>query len=109
MTRILLVVFGGLLLLASIPLVLGKVPMNNSYGIRIPRAMKSEENWYAVNAVGGRRVMLLSLVIIALGIAGWFVPGRYRQIYDVLGPFVAFGLVLVVFISVGIWSRRNLL
>ena len=50
------VLFGmGLLMaLISVPLVLRKIPMNHTYGIRVRKAFVSQENWYAINVYGGK-------------------------------------------------------
>lgn len=59
-----------LIILASAPLYLKKIPMNALYGIRIPVAMVSEHNWYLVNSYGGKLMMIWGLVgfLIALGL-----------------------------------------
>ena len=46
--------------------------------------------------------------IIAIGIAGWFIPESYREAYSRYTPFLVFGMVAIAFISVGVWSRRSL-
>ncbi len=43
-----------LIILLSIPLVRRKVGMNKLYGIKIKKAFESEENWYKINAYGGK-------------------------------------------------------
>ena len=45
----------GLLIAAvSIPLIARRVPMNHAYGIRVAKAFVSPENWYEINAYGGK-------------------------------------------------------
>lgn len=61
---------GVLILLISLPLLKGKVPMNCWYGIRFRESFASRENWYLTNAYGAQRLILWSLAVIALGIAG---------------------------------------
>jgi len=60
--------FGGLLAAGSLPLVLRLVPMNRLYGIRIPKAFASESNWYAINAYGGRLLMVYGMAVFAFGL-----------------------------------------
>lgn len=108
MSRTSILIAGLLLFLLSLPLALRWVPMNKYYGFRTAVAMKSDEHWYAVNACGGRRLAWWSLPIIALGIAGWFIPDQYREAYARYTPFFVFGVVAIAFISVGLWSRRYL-
>ena len=50
----------GLILIAvCLPLVKKKVKMNRWYGIRVPKAFRSEEDWYKINEYGGRQLMYL--------------------------------------------------
>ena len=58
----------------SIPLVKRKVKMNPWYGVRIPKAFESEENWYKINAYGGKRLMIWSSALALIGIAAFFIP-----------------------------------
>ncbi len=37
----------------SIPLILGVVPRNRLYGVRVPETMADERLWYAVNRLTG--------------------------------------------------------
>ena len=66
---IVLVGLGLLTGLLAIPLLLGKVPPNRWYGIRVPAAFASRENWYAINAFGARRLLLFAVVVTSLGLA----------------------------------------
>ena len=108
MSRVSILIAGLLLLLLSLPLAFGWVPMNKYYGFRTAVSMKSDDNWYAVNGCGGRRLAWWSLPVIAIGIAGWFIPEDYREAYARYTPFLVFGVVAIAFISVGVWSRRYL-
>ena len=68
-------VFVGIMFIAiSIPLVKRKVSMNKVYGVRIKKAFESEDDWYKINAYGGKQLILWSLPIILLGIATCFIP-----------------------------------
>lgn len=60
--------FGGLLAVASVPLILRKVPMNHAYGIRIRKAFESESNWYDINAYGGRLLLIYGIALVIFGI-----------------------------------------
>ncbi len=64
-------VLGGVGLLTSalaVPLALRKVPMNRGYGVRLPQAFASEENWYAINAYGGRLLLGFGLLLLAFAV-----------------------------------------
>jgi hypothetical protein len=60
----------GLLTTAlAVPLVLRKVPMNRIYGIRIPKAFNSDDNWYDINAYGGKLFLAFGLFLTIFGVA----------------------------------------
>jgi hypothetical protein len=98
---------GLLIFLICLPLIYRKVPMNSTYGIRIAAAFESEQRWYDINAFGGRCLAAWSWLIIAAGVAGFFVSPEHKEIY-------ALGSVVVALLSVGIpviqivrWSRKT--
>jgi hypothetical protein len=81
-----LIVFGDLQLgviifVMSWPLILRKVPMNQFYGVRIRAAFESEQRWYDINAYGGRQLATWSLLLIATGVAGFFVSPAHFDLY----------------------------
>ena len=55
-----------IILLVSIPLVLGIVPRNRLYGIRTTQALSDDRSWYAVNRFGGCALAVSSLVYLAV-------------------------------------------
>jgi len=61
-------------IIAAIPLVKRKVPMNYLYGIRIPAAFKSRAHWYAINAYGGKQLLIWSIPTLCIGIAFCLLP-----------------------------------
>jgi hypothetical protein len=98
---------GLVIFFISLPLIYRKVPMNGFYGIRIPAAFKSEQNWYDINAYSGRKMAAWSWLITVAGIAGFFVPLKYLAFYG-------FGSVVVTLVAIGIpiiqifkWIRRR--
>ena len=64
------IVFAGL----AIPLIRGEVKMNHFYGIRIKKAFASDDNWYKINAYGGRCLVAWSIVLAFLGVVTFFLP-----------------------------------
>ncbi|HQU34683.1 MAG TPA: SdpI family protein [Thermoanaerobaculaceae bacterium] len=56
---------GVLLSVISVPLILRKVPMNHLYGVRIPKAFVSAENWYEINAYGGKLLFGFGVFLLA--------------------------------------------
>jgi hypothetical protein len=59
----------GLLVgILSIPLLLGWIPRNRFYGVRVPAAFASEENWYAINSFGAKRLLLFAAAPVLMGL-----------------------------------------
>ena len=70
---------GALIALIAIPLVLRKVPMNHAYGVRIPKAFVSDENWYEINAYGGKLLLGFGLFLLVFAVVGWDVAPPPRS------------------------------
>ncbi len=65
---------GTLMIVISLPLARRKVPMNRLYGVRFKKSFESEENWYAINAYGGRLFIMWSVPLVLIGVATFFLP-----------------------------------
>ncbi|HMK34206.1 MAG TPA: SdpI family protein [Desulfomonilaceae bacterium] len=72
-TAVTLVGLGIVVILVSIPLLLGKIKMNCAYGFRIRKAFESEENWYTINRYGSKALMCWGVCVMILGISCLFV------------------------------------
>ena len=107
MGRVSLLVAGLLLFFVSIPLALRKVPMNRYYGFRTAAAFKSEQDWYDINAYAGKQMAFWSLLLIAAGIAGFFLPPEYKEMYERWSPIFLVAVIVIALIRVSIWSRRH--
>lgn len=57
-----------------VPLIKRKIKMNRWYGVRIKKSFESDENWYELNAYGGKQLIVWSLPLIAVGVACFFIP-----------------------------------
>ena len=42
--------------------------MNRVYGIRVPEAFVSDSRWYAINAYGGRILMVYGVALVVFGL-----------------------------------------
>jgi hypothetical protein len=73
------ILVGILIILISIPLVLRKVPMNKLYGVRFKKSFESDENWYKINAYGGKQLILWSVPLVLFGVATFFLPLEGKQ------------------------------
>src|SRR5262245_12303295 len=58
---------GLLTVLIAMPLVLRKVPPNRVVGIRVPKALVSEHNWYEINAYGGKLLLAYGALLFVFG------------------------------------------
>jgi SdpI/YhfL family protein len=57
---------GPILVVLSIPLILRWIPQNRFYGLRIPATYRNKSVWYDVNALHGRHILLLGLLMVTL-------------------------------------------
>jgi hypothetical protein len=97
----------GLLTAAlAIPLILRKVPMNRYYGIRIPKAFKSDENWYDINAYGGKVFLAYGLLLTVFGLTAQGLAPSPTSIW--MAVFIV-GPLLVIFpflILINAYAKR---
>jgi hypothetical protein len=63
-----LMVLGSVTALASLPLHFDLVRPNRWYGIRVPAAFHSEQNWYAINRFGAARFIRFGVVVAFAGL-----------------------------------------
>jgi len=56
----------------SIPLIMGKVPPNGMFGVRVRKTIENEELWYRANAYFGKDFLIASTLVLALCIALYF-------------------------------------
>ena len=104
---VLFIVSGLAIFFLSLPLIYRKVSMNALYGIRIRRALESQERWYDINAYGGRQLARWSWMITAVGAMGFFVPAEHLFIYTLAGAGIVVVSTLAPIFQVLIWSRNN--
>jgi len=62
------------IILVSIPLLLGKIPMNRWYGVRFKAAFESDDNWYAINRYGAKWLIIWSIVLMIIRITIFYAP-----------------------------------
>jgi hypothetical protein len=97
----------GLLTTAlAIPLVLRKVPMNRVYGVRVLKAFKSEDNWYEINAYGGRLFLAYGLLLTFFGIAARDLAPSPTSIWMavfIVGPLL---LIFPILVLINSYARR---
>ena len=81
----------------SIPLILRRIPMNGFYGVRIPKSFVSDENWYAINAYGGRFLALAGAIISVVGLIIRFRPltGETAIVVAAVAPAIILVLSII--------------
>ena len=72
MTRLAVGIFVPLLALAlAVPLILEKVPPNNTYGFRTSKTRSAPEIWYPANRVAGWFMVCAAAVSLCFNLALW--------------------------------------
>ena len=100
-------IIGLVTMVVSIPLILRLIPMNYAYGIRllILKVWDSEENWYEINAYGGKWFFGSGVVIAAIG--GFLLKSDIHQEWILkaltLAPLL---LIASAIVPIVIYSRR---
>ncbi len=84
----------------ALPLVLGRIPMNQWYGVRFEKSFVSDEAWYAINRYGGRQIIYSVLPLVALGLIQFALPqndganGSYYMLLYVATLCIGLGIGL---------------
>lgn len=55
-----------IIFIGTIPLILGLIPRNRIYGIRLAKTLASDEAWYRANRFGGIVMLIGSLIYLAV-------------------------------------------
>jgi len=97
-------VIGLVVIGVSIPLVLKWVPKNRWYGVRLKKSLKSDENWYAINAYGGKWMITVGAVLAAIGALTLDIDIQQEWLLKALS-FAPLLIVLAI-IPIVIYSRR---
>lgn len=84
---ILLMACGGLVAGLSLPLILGWVPPNRWYGVRLEASFQSTALWYRINRRGGGYLLSWSLVVVLTGCGLLMVPRLVADWVIVLAGF----------------------
>lgn len=98
--------FGLLLTTLAVPLILRKVPMNHVYGVRLPKSFVSDDNWYEINAYGGKLLLALGIFLLAFSLvvrALWPAPSDTLTLILMIVPLP--GLIPVL-ILITLFSSR---
>ena len=89
-------ILAGLLCIAlAVPLAMRRVRRNSLYGMRFPQSYASEDAWLAINQYGGRRMLLVSPLLIAVGVVSLFLPLQTDFGFAIVIAFVPLIFILV--------------
>jgi len=96
---------GPILIVLSIPLVFRWVPPNRFFGLRIPSTLGNESVWYDANALSGRHMIVLGLLMVALE---FLLPRSARiPILRVVGTVGFFAIVALNWRTANRWARER--
>lgn len=84
----------AVLIVATLPLVLGQVPPNRWYGFRLPGARLDPTTWYELNARGGR--LFIGALIVCAAINALIFWKGTDALLRIIGWITA-GLILLSF------------
>ena len=99
-------VFTGLLtIILCVPLVLGKVPPNPWYGVRLPAAYRNNKNWYRINRVGGWITILWGVAMILYGVA-LFLFAQQLAIPPLISIIAIVPMATVLAVVLAIYASR---
>ena len=94
-----------LILLVSIPLVLGIVPRNRVYGIRTCKTMSDDSIWYPANRFGGWALIISSGISV---VVSWMMPYDPMQFSTFLLALAGFTAPLMLGVIATLWYSRKL-
>ncbi len=60
------------ILVVSVPMILGKVPPNGIYGFRTPKTLSSPDVWYPANRASGWFMLVAAVISICFNLALWW-------------------------------------
>jgi uncharacterized membrane protein len=86
------------IMVLSIPMILGKVPRNRWYGFRTTYTLSSDEVWYRANKISGIAVLIAGVLWLAIryAVPAWMgATTQTFQLVQILG-LVALGVALAI-------------
>ncbi len=90
-----LILSGALIIAVCLPLLKGQIKPNALYGIRLAKSFESDENWFKMNRYGAKQMMLWAGVMMAFGLATFFLPLHSHQTLTAIVAVLPVLLVLI--------------
>ncbi|MCE5324441.1 SdpI family protein [bacterium] len=86
------------LVFMSIPLILGKIPPNKMYGLRVKKTLESPDIWYPANQYAGWAMLWAGVTTLIMTTLLAFIPQVSIAVYGIvcLVVFVAAVVISVV-------------
>ena len=96
---------GPVLVLLSIPLILRRIPQNRFFGLEIPATCGNKRVWYDANALCGRHLLLLGLLMVMLE---FLLPRSMRTpVLATIGWIGFFGIIGADWRTANRWRRER--
>ncbi len=95
---------GAVTVVVSIPLIVGWIPPNRWYGVRLPESSTSEENWYSINRLGGWVMIVWGAAMIGYGV---YAQVCLRPELHVIGLAIMLGSLPLMVIGLAIYVNRK--
>ena len=96
---------GPVLVVLSIPLILRWIPQNHFFGLRIPATCHNKSVWYDANALCGRHLLLLGLLMVILE---FLLPRSMRTpVLATIGWIGFFAIVAADWRTANRWRRER--
>jgi uncharacterized membrane protein len=96
---------GILLIVLSLPLMLRWIPPNHVYGLRSPATLRDTSVWYDANALSGRHLLTLGLLMVALE---FVLPASIRLwTLRVIGVVGFSGIMIADWRTANRWARER--
>ena len=89
------VLAGALVIAVCLPLLKGQIKPNALYGIRMAKSFESDENWYKMNHYGAKQMILWAGVMMAFGLAMFFLPLQGNKIFATFIATIPVTLMLI--------------
>ena len=97
---------GFFTVILSVPLVRRKIPMNHIYGIRVRKAFVSDQNWYALNAYGGKLLLWFGVFVFCCGYFGFSLAPPPTSIWAPVFLVVPLSAIVPVIVLINRMARR---
>ena len=96
---------GPLLIILSIPMILRWVPPNRFYGFRIPATCANQSVWYDANALCGRHMLVLGLL---MGLLDFVLPrSTLVPVLSTIGWVGIVGITALDWRTANRWRRER--